>query len=58
MLCSAHGFELEGAERDLADGALSRVRPMLGPDAFAREWSRGEDLDLDAAVDEALRALD
>jgi predicted ATPase/class 3 adenylate cyclase len=58
MLCSAHGFELEGAERDLADGALSRVRPMLGPDAFTHEWSRGADLDLDAAVAEALRALD
>jgi hypothetical protein len=31
---------------------------VLGPDAFAQEWSRGADLDLDAAVAEALRALD
>jgi hypothetical protein len=53
-----YGYELGAVERELADVAQVRLEPMLGSDSFTREWSRGESLDLDAAVDEALGALD
>lgn len=42
-------------ERDI-DDALTRAREALGPAAFTRAWARGESLDPDAVVVEALGA--
>ena len=56
-LCEAHGFELEQFERELFDETATVVRRSLAERADA-EWAIGSELDLDAAVDLALRALD
>ena len=56
-LCEAHGFELEQFERELFDETATVVRRSLAARADA-EWAIGSELDLDAAVDLALRALD
>ena len=56
-LCEAHGFELEQMERELFDETVTAVRRSLDERAGA-EWAIGSELDLDTAVELALRALD
>jgi hypothetical protein len=52
-----HGFELEEDEGQPLGDTVVAVRSALGP-GFDEAWAAGADLDLDAAVDLALRALD
>jgi predicted ATPase/class 3 adenylate cyclase len=52
-----HGFELEQDEGQPLGDTVVAVRSALGP-GFDEAWAAGADLDLDAAVDRALRALD
>jgi predicted ATPase/class 3 adenylate cyclase len=53
----AHGFELEALERKQFDETTTAVRRSLG-DGADTEWAIGSELDLDAAVELALTALD
>jgi hypothetical protein len=55
---SARAYELSAGELEVADEGLARVRGTLPGEAFADEWSRGEQMDLDAAVSAAVRSLD
>jgi non-specific serine/threonine protein kinase len=62
-LCSAdevlrrvHGFDLELSEGQLLGDTVTALRSALG-DGLDKAWAAGADLDLDAAVDLALRAL-
>jgi predicted ATPase/class 3 adenylate cyclase len=52
-----HGFELELAEGQALGDTVIAVRSALG-NGFDEAWAAGADLDLDAGVDLALRALD
>jgi predicted ATPase/class 3 adenylate cyclase len=52
-----HGFELELDEGQLLGDTVSAVRSELR-DRVEEAWAAGADLDLDAAVELALRALD
>jgi predicted ATPase/class 3 adenylate cyclase len=56
-LCSAHGFELDPDDRRLVDDTVSVVRRALG-ESFEDAWAAGEELELPAAVELALEALD
>lgn len=56
-LCSAHGFELDQDDRRLLDDAVPAARRALG-DRFEDAWAAGEELELPAAVELALEALD
>jgi predicted ATPase/class 3 adenylate cyclase len=56
-LCNAHGFELDLDERQLVDEAVPAARIALG-DRFEDAWAAGEELELPAAVELALQALD
>ncbi|MEN3312284.1 MAG: hypothetical protein V7645_1613 [Actinomycetota bacterium] len=55
---SARAYELSAGEVELADEGLARIRRTLPAEEFAGEWSRGEELHLDAAVTTALESLD
>jgi hypothetical protein len=55
---SARTYELSAGELEVADEGLARIRGALPAEAFASEWSRGEQMDLDAAVTTALQSLD
>jgi hypothetical protein len=52
-----HGLELEQDEGQPLGDTVVAVRSALGP-GFDEAWAAGADLDLDAAVDLALGALD
>ena len=56
-LCNAHGFELDQDDRQLLDDTVPTAREALG-DRFEDAWAAGEELELLAAVDLALEALD
>lgn len=56
-LCNAHGFELDQDDRQLLDDAVPAARKALG-DGFEDAWAAGEELELPAAVELALQALD
>ena len=56
-LLRVHGFDLEPAENQLLRDTVTAVRSVLG-NSFDEAWAAGADLDVDAAVDLALRALD
>jgi predicted ATPase/class 3 adenylate cyclase len=56
-LCNAHGFELDPDDRRLLDDTVASAREALG-DRFEDAWAAGEGLELAAAVDLALQALD
>jgi predicted ATPase/class 3 adenylate cyclase len=56
-LCNAHGFELDPDERRLMDDTMPAARKALG-DRLEDAWAAGEELELTAAVDLALQALD
>lgn len=56
-LLRVHGFDLDPAEGQLLGDTVTAVRNALG-NGFDEAWTAGADLDLDAAVDLALRALD
>ena len=56
-LCNAHGFELDEDDRRLLDDTVSAARKALG-DRFEDAWAAGEELELPAAVELALQALD
>ncbi len=56
-LCSAHGFELDQGDRQLLDETVAAARRSLG-ERFDDAWAIGEELELPAAVDLALEALD
>jgi predicted ATPase/class 3 adenylate cyclase len=56
-LCRAHGFELDPAERQLMAETVPAVRVALAEN-FESAWADGLDLDLEAAVNLALHALD
>jgi hypothetical protein len=55
---SARAYDLSAGEVELADEGLARIRGTLPAEEFAGEWSRGEQLHLDAAVTAALKSLD
>jgi hypothetical protein len=55
---SSRAYELSAGEVELADEGLARIRGTLPAKEFAGEWSRGEQLHLDAAVTTALKSLD
>jgi hypothetical protein len=52
-----YSFDLDQSERQELDDTLKAVRNALGP-GFEEAWAAGADLDLDATVDLALRALE
>jgi hypothetical protein len=56
-LCSAHGFELDQHDRRLLDDTVPVARRALG-ERFEDAWAAGEELELPAAVELALQALD
>jgi hypothetical protein len=56
-LLREHGFDLDPAKSQLLRDTVTAVRSALG-NGFDEAWAAGADLDLDAAVDLALRALD
>jgi hypothetical protein len=63
-LCSAdevlrrvHGFSPDLSEGQVLGDTVTALRSALG-DGFDEAWAAGADLDLDAAVDLALGALD
>jgi predicted ATPase/class 3 adenylate cyclase len=56
-LSKAHGFELDQDDRQLVDDTTLAARSALG-DRFEEAWAVGEELELRAAVDLALQALD
>jgi hypothetical protein len=57
-LLRVHGFDLDpAAEGQLLGDTVTAVRSALGDD-FEVAWAAGADLDVDAAVDLALSALD
>ena len=56
-LCGAHGFELDPDDRRLVDDTVLAARSALG-ERFEDAWAAGEELELSAAVDLALEALD
>jgi len=56
-LSSAHGFELDQDDRQLLDETVAAARRSLG-ERFDDAWAIGEELELPAAVDLALEALD
>jgi hypothetical protein len=49
---------LSAGELELADEALALTRASLDAETFADEWSRGEQMDLDAALAAAVQSLD
>jgi predicted ATPase/class 3 adenylate cyclase len=55
-LCEAHGFELDEVERELLEETTRATRALLGATAAA-EWAAGSELDLEQALDLALRAI-
>jgi predicted ATPase/class 3 adenylate cyclase/Flp pilus assembly protein TadD len=55
--CSAHGFELDSDDRRLLDDTVATARRGLG-DRFEHAWAAGEELELPAAVELALRSLE
>jgi predicted ATPase/class 3 adenylate cyclase len=57
VLRRVHGFDLDLAEGQVLGDTVTAVRSALG-DGLDEAWAAGADLDLDAAVDLALRALD
>jgi predicted ATPase/Tfp pilus assembly protein PilF len=57
-LAAARGYEISAKELELADDALTALRRTLGESAFAQEWSRGEQLSRNAALELALQSLD
>jgi hypothetical protein len=57
-LASARAYELSAGELELADEALALTRASLPAETFVDEWSRGEQMDLDAAVAAAVQSLD
>jgi hypothetical protein len=58
FLAAERAYKPSAGELELADAALEEARAALGGVTFADEWSRGEQLDLDAAVATALQSLD
>jgi predicted ATPase len=56
-LSSAHGFELDPDDRQLLDETVVASREALG-ERFEDAWAAGEELELPAAIDAALQALD
>jgi hypothetical protein len=52
-----YSFDLDQSERQELDDTLEAVRNALGP-GFEEAWAAGADLDLDATIDLALRALE
>jgi predicted ATPase/class 3 adenylate cyclase len=58
FLAAERTYKPSAGELELADAALEEARAALGGVTFADEWSRGEQLDLDAAVATALQSLD
>jgi predicted ATPase/class 3 adenylate cyclase len=54
--CAAHGIELDHDERRLIDEAVVDLREELG-ERFEGAWNEGAELELEAAVELALRAL-
>ncbi|HMJ00997.1 MAG TPA: adenylate/guanylate cyclase domain-containing protein [Gaiellaceae bacterium] len=56
-LCNAHGFELDQDDRELLDDAVAAARQALG-EGFEEAWAAGEELELPAAVELAIQALD
>jgi predicted ATPase len=56
-LGDAQGLALDPLERHLVDETVTVLRRELG-DGFEQAWRSGADLDLEAAVELALRALD
>ncbi len=52
-----HSIDLDLAERQLLDDTVDAAGNALGP-GFEEAWAAGANLDLDATVDLALRALD
>ena len=57
-LASQRAYDLSAGELEVADQGLARVRTTLPAGEFAREWSRGEAMDLESAVSAALQSLD
>jgi tetratricopeptide (TPR) repeat protein len=55
-VCSAHGFKLEQAERQLLEDTTRALAKTLG-DGFEEARTAGAELDLPAAVELAIRAL-
>ena len=55
-ICKAHGFDLRSFMRELVEASTEAARRTLG-DEFERAWASGAELDVDAAVELALRAL-
>ena len=56
-LCSAHGFELDQDDLRLLDDTVVAARRALG-ERFEDAWAAGEELELPAAVELVLQALD
>jgi tetratricopeptide (TPR) repeat protein len=56
-LCSAHGFELDQDDLRLLDDTVVAARKALG-ERFEDAWAAGEELELPAAVELVLQALD
>jgi tetratricopeptide (TPR) repeat protein len=56
-LLRVHGLDLDPTEGQLLGDTVTVVRSALG-NGFDEAWAAGADLDVDAAVDLALRALD
>lgn len=58
FLAAERAYKPSAGELEVANEALEQARSALGAVTFADEWSRGEQLDLDAAVATALQSLD
>jgi hypothetical protein len=56
-LLQSHGFDLGSAEGQPLGDTVTAARSALG-NGFDEAWAAGADLDVDAAVDLALSALD
>jgi predicted ATPase/class 3 adenylate cyclase len=56
-LCRAHGFKLDPLNERMLDETVASSRAELG-ESFEEVWAEGAELDVVAAVELALRALD
>jgi predicted ATPase len=57
-LAAERGYELSAPELELAEKALARARAEVEEGAFADEWTLGQQLSRDAALELALQSLD
>jgi predicted ATPase len=57
-LASDRGYEISATELALAEEALAEARAAIGAPAFDEDWTSGQQLSRDAALELALQSLD